>query len=102
MNEKKFREFELFYSGIAGSLIVRNNYHAYIMQIQDIKDDEYIHVIEYSAYEQAQKELELLRKAVKLQSDALNLADAIMSKNSVYIQDIQEFHNLLNKTKGEG
>jgi hypothetical protein len=51
--------------------------------------------------QQSQKEIETLRKVVAVQSDALKLADAIMLKNSVYVQDIKEFHNLLKQTKGE-
>jgi hypothetical protein len=45
------REFELFFSGLAGTFSVRDNYHAYLMlrKSSDFKDDEYIRVIEASA-----------------------------------------------------
>ena len=48
MNEdtKNARKFEIFYSGLAGTFSVRNNYDAYLMNIQRKKDDEYIKLIE--------------------------------------------------------
>jgi len=42
----KPRKFEIFYSGLAGTFSVRNNYSAFIMNIQKRQTDEYIHVIE--------------------------------------------------------
>jgi hypothetical protein len=83
MSEKKFREFELFYSGMSGSLAVwpEKSYNEMLKNKNDF--DEYIHVIEYSAYEQAQKEIELLRKVVQLQREGLEEINIGKSKDGI-------------------
>jgi len=46
MSQRKPREFELFYSGLAGTFSVRNNYDAFLMNKKNQRDDEYIKVRE--------------------------------------------------------
>ncbi len=55
------REFELFYSGFTGGLIVRPSRSATVMLANNQSDDEYIDVIEKKAYSALKAECERLQ-----------------------------------------
>lgn len=61
----KPRRFEIFYSGLANTFSVRDNFHAYIMaRKQENMDDEYIRLIELNPTLQLMKEIgEFLKKS---------------------------------------
>lgn len=73
----KPRKFEIFYSGLAGTFSVRNNYSAFIMNIQKRQTDEYIHVIE-------------LAPMLKMMEEMIDTFDKFSKIRSLPLTDIND------------
>ena len=107
----QFRKFELFYSGLSGSLSVRNLKDAVNICINN--EDEYIDVIEYAALEAAQKEIKQLKiknehlEAIihRLTSGNKNMIEAsfeteieqLKKDNTIILETIKGQHRLNDK-----
>lgn len=83
----KPRQFEIFYSGMAGTFSVRNNLDAYLMNVQNLKDDEYIRLVE-------------LAPILKLMSEMANyLSEAQAKDRYMYTRQITPYDGILNSYK---